>query len=540
MSTPPSRSGERARAPAARSQRARPSIRTLLLGANAVVVLLPLLAVAGLRVYDIYLLRQTERQLLAESVVIGEAFREAWQRAGGGGGAASSAVANYRPPGHSQQPYLPIEPLIDLGVRVLPAQSPALRGCANGGQARARAAGASIEPLMQRAQTFNLSALRVLDPDGCVVATTRSETGLDMHALPEVQGALRGRYTAVARERISDEPPPPFGDIRRRGGVRVFSALPVFSDGQVIAVVRASRTGLDALTTLWANRRGLLLSGLALALLSIAVGLTFSAAIARPLRALTRGAQAIERGEPQQRLALPGFAPAEVAALGAVLEQMTERLRERAAYAAEFAAHAGHELKTPIAAIRGAAELLQQSWQEMEPAQRQRFLDNMQQDAERMERLVRGLLELARIENAPRELPAPLELRSTVAHVLARYGDAVVLSMDAAPQQLAIGEAQLDSVLTNLVDNALRHGGGQPVAVSLSERAGRLSVVVRDRGPGISPGNLPRVFQRFFTTERDRGGTGLGLATVKAIAEARGGHASVETTPTGSAFTVVL
>ena len=540
MSTGSAPPGPPVSAPAARSSRARPSIRTLLLGANAVVVLLPLFAIAGLRVYDVYLLRQTERQLLAESVVIGEAFRDAWWRAGGEGGPVAD---QHRPPGDDSQPYLPVEPLIDLGVRVLPAQSPALRPCANGGQARARAAGASLEPLMQRAQTFNLSALRVLDPDGCVIATTRSESGLDMHALPEVHSALRGRYAAVARERISDEPLPPFGDIRRRGGVRVFSALPVFSDGQVIAVVRASRTGLDALTTLWANRRGLLLSGLALALLSIAVGLLFSAAIARPLRALTRNAQAIERGEvrePQPRLAPAGFAPAEVAALGAVLEQMTDRLRERAAYATEFAAHAGHELKTPIAAIRGAAELLQQGWREMEPGQRQRFLDNMLQDAERMERLVRGLLELAQIENAPRELPAPLALRPAVAHVLARYGDAVQLHMDAAPQQLAIGEAQLDSVLTNLVDNALRHGGGQPVEVTLSEQAGRLAIVVRDRGPGISPGNRARVFQRFFTTERDRGGTGLGLATVKAIADAHGGTVAVETGTQGSTFTVVF
>jgi two-component system sensor histidine kinase ChvG len=219
---------------------------------------------------------------------------------------------------------------------------------------------------------------------------------------------------------------------------------------------------------------------------------------------------------------------------------MTARLRERAAYATEFAAHAGHELKTPIAAIRGAAELLQQGWREMEPAQRQRFLDNMLQDAERMERLVRGLLELAQIENAPRALPPPLALQPAVAHVLARYGDAVQLRMDAAPRQLAIGEAQLDSVLSNLVDNALRHGGGQPVEVILSEQAGRLAIVVRDRGPGISPNNLPRVFQRFFTTERDRGGTGLGLATVKAIAEARGGSVAVDSGPSGSAFTVVL
>jgi signal transduction histidine kinase len=515
--------------------RSRPSILTLLFGANAVVVALPLLALAGLRVYDVYLLRQTERQLLAESVVIGETFREAWLRAQG------VTADEHRPPGHTQEPFLPVEPRIDLGVQVLPPQSGALSACDPASVDRAAlAAGASIEPLMHRAQTFNLSALRVLDRHGCVVATTRGEAGIDLHALPEVTSALHGRYGAVARERISDEPAPPFGDIRRRGSLRVFIALPVFSDGKVIAVVRASRTGLDALSTLWANRRGLLLSAAAFALLAGLVGFAFSTAIARPLRALTRNARAIARGEPQQALAQPGFAPAEVAALAQVLQQMTERLRERAAYASEFAAHAGHEIKTPLAAIRGAAELLQQGWQQMEPAQRQRFLDNIHDDAERMERVVRGLLELAQIENAPRERHPPLSVQHQVEHLLARYGTAVQLRLQAPPAAIAIAEAQLHSVLSNLVDNALRHGAGKPVEVILSAQQERLSIAVRDHGPGISAANQARLFQRFFTTERDRGGSGLGLATVKAIAEARGGSVSVETGPTGSTFTAVL
>lgn len=511
----------------------RPSILALLFGANAVVAALPLLALAGLRVYDVYLLRQTERQLLAESVVVAETFREAWRKAQG--------VSNddHRPPGKSAERFLPIEPLIDLGVHVLPPQGGALAPCPQLNRA-ALAAGAQMEPLLVRAQTFNLSALRVLDDHGCVVATTRSERGDDLHALPEVKSALQGRYAAVARERISDEPLPPFGDVRRRGGLRVFSALPVFSDGRVIAVVRASRTGDDALSTLWANRRGLVLGAVAFALLAGLVGFAFSTAIARPLRALTRDALAIARGEPRQLMAQPSFAPAEVVALADVLQQMTARLRERAAYAGEFAAHAGHEIKTPLAAIRGAAELLQQGWEQMEPAQRQRFLDNIHDDAERMERVVRGLLELAQIENALQERHPPLQVVREVEQMLARYGSAVQLQVEAPPETIAISEAQLYTVLSNLIDNALRHGAGQPVLVTLSRRQQRLSIAVRDRGPGISPANQARLFQRFFTTERDRGGSGLGLATVKAIAEARGGSVEVQTGAEGSTFTVVL
>jgi signal transduction histidine kinase len=507
----------------------------LLLGANAALIALPLLALFGLRVYDAYLLRQTERQLLAESAVIAEAFREAWRKERG------ITQDEHRPPGHGAEPYAPIEPLIDIGVTVLPAQSSEdVTPPATPADPATVRAGAALEPLLRRAQTFNLSAVRVLDARGCVVATTRSEEGQCMPRLPEVQRALSGRYAAVARERVSDEPAPPLGDIRRRGSVRVFTALPVFSDGRVIAVVRASRTGLDAMSSLWANRRGLVVGALALGMLVLAVSLLFSAAIARPLRRLTQSARAIAQGEPAASPVAPGFAPAEVALLSSVLEQMTERLRARAEYVSEFAAQASHELKTPITAIRGAAELLQQGWQDMDAAQRQRFLDNVVADAERMEQLVRRLLELAQIENAPAERGESLSPADLASRVLARHGDAVQLELRAPPALIAISEAHLYSVLANLVDNALRHGAGQPVHVTLAGEHGRLRIDVRDRGPGISEANQRRLFTRFFTTERDRGGTGLGLAIVKAIVDARGGSVAVESGPGGTVFTVVL
>jgi hypothetical protein len=295
----------------------RPSIRTLLFGANTAVVVLPLLAIAGLRIYDIYLLRQTERELIVESVMIGEVFREAYAREHG------APAGDHRPSAQSGDRYVRIEPVLDLGLTVLPPQ-PTDLPLAPARDSLTQRAGAAIEPLLRRAQTFNLSAIRVLDADGCVVATTRSEVGACMAAFPEVQGALAGRYTAVARSRVSDEPAPPVGDIRRRGKERVFTALPVFVDGRVVAVIRASRTGLDALSTLWANRRGLVLSLFALAAVSFGVSLGFSAAIARPLRRLTRTARAVAAGgESSAKLAPAGFAPAEVEVLAEVLAGMT-------------------------------------------------------------------------------------------------------------------------------------------------------------------------------------------------------------------------
>jgi signal transduction histidine kinase len=511
----------------------RPSILALLVGANTAVIVLPLLAMAGLRIYDVYLLRQTERELIAESVIVAEAFREAYARESG------NVIGEHRPAAESGERYVRIEPVLDLGFEVMPAQ-PAQLPAAPDIDTPARRAGRAIEPLMRRAQTFNLSALRILDASGCVVATTRSEAGQCMNALPEVQRALGGQYAAVARQRVSDEPPPPFGDIRRRGTERVFTALPVFADGKLIAVVRASRTGLDALSTLWANRRGLVLSLLALGAVSFFVSFGFSLAIARPLRRLTRTARAVAGGGSSAELAPKGFAPAEVGVLAEVLASMTERLETRARYVSEFASNASHELKTPITSIRGAAELLAQHWAEMDPAQRERFLANIVDDAQRMERLVSRMLELARIENPGAESLDQLPVRAFVARVLERYGDQVSLQCESPPPALEIAENHLHGVLVNLVDNAVRHGAGKPVTVRLAAEGARLRLEVSDQGPGVSEANRERLFQRFFTTERDRGGTGLGLAIVKAIAEARGGRVAVESGTSGTTFTVVL
>lgn len=516
-----------------------PSIRLLLFGAHAFAWLLPLGLFFLLRLYDVYLLRQTEHQLIAESVMVGEAFRAAYLELSG------KSADEHRPPrrdarsGAAEEPYVPIEAMISLSQPVFPPEHDRLPAARPSGSVAERA-GARVEPLLRRAQTFNLSAVRVLDEQGCVVATTRSEAGLCMASRPEVRTALAGRYDAVLRERISDEPPPRLGDVRRRGHVRVFTALPIWSDGRVIGVVRASRTGLDALSSLWANRRGLVWFGLLSVLLVLGVSVAFSAAIARPLTRLTRAARAVAAGQSPAALASHGSVPREIGVLQDVLFQMADQLSRRADYVQHFAAQVGHELKTPITAIRGAAELLTHGLEDMPSADRERFIANILEDAQRMERLVHRLLELARLENLKPGAAEPLPAFAFLARQLARYGERVQLTQQGEVAPIAIDPELLASALGNLVENALRHGGDAAVRVVLRQQARQLRIDVIDRGPGVSEGNRKRLFERFFTTERDRGGTGLGLAIVKAIAEARGGSVSASFDADGTTFTLLL
>lgn len=517
-------------------------IGVLLLGANAFVLMVPLLAILTLRLYDNYLVRQTERQLIAQSVAIAEIYRELWlqeSHASGQTGVTTDEPPDFRHPGKRDAAFIPIEPVSSLRHGILPPQPDALPIVLARDTPDARA-GQRMNAMLRRMQVYNLSAVRILDGQGCVVATTRGEEGLCLSVLPEVQSALAGNYSAVVRERISDEPLPPISEVRSRGSTRIFTSLPVFSNGQVVAVVRASRTNLDARTSLWHNRRGLLFGMGVTGLSAILVSFLFAALIARPLRAITKSAQQIADGVSVAPLPARSWLPipAEIRTLATALEVMTQRLRQRADYIAELAQNVSHELKTPITGIRGAAELLRDQWESMTAEQRHRFADNIDHDAARMQRLVTRLLHLAQIENAP-EPTERVAVAGFFAALSARY-PAVTLQLQSPPAHVVISSDHLRSAVSNLLENALRHGAGRPVQLRLCSEQGRLRIDVSDRGSGISPANQGRLFQRFFTTARDDGGTGLGLAIVRAVAERHGGRVDFVTSPEGTTFTLVI
>src|SRR5262249_39673373 len=148
-------------------------------------------------------------------------------------------------------------------------------------------------------------------------------------------------------------------------------------------------------------------------------------------------ASAVARGEAPRQFASSRLSPKEVAALGEALDEMTGQLTDRAEYISRFATNVSHELKTPLAGIRGAVELLRESWNDMSEAHRHRFLENVEADATRMERLVSGLLQLARIQSSP-ETAAPIDVVPFFRHVLGRYDGRVRLDTSAAPANLVI------------------------------------------------------------------------------------------------------
>ncbi len=511
----------------------RVSIRFLLLCTSALTLLAPVFLLIGLRAYNVVLMRDTEDKLTAEAVVIGESYREALRQEGIDPGRIA-------PPG-GELTVAPWEPRITRNTPVgEPLAAPPIAHIAS--DAALLRAGARVQPMLRRARTFNLSGARVLDGNGTVIASSDGrDVGASLMNAPEVRSAVAGTYGVAARRREIPGPAPSLGSLSRQGRVHVFVAIPVFSDGQVVGVVRMARTSVTTLEHLWKNRRGLLAFVALCALCIVALSLAAYRAVVGPVVRVTQKATAIARGENEGAIAAPGWAPSEVVDLTLALDQMRDQLRARGDYVAEFAASAAHELRTPLTAIGGATELLRESAAEMSDAQRNKFLSNIQADVQRMNRLVGRLLTLAKLDN-PRagEVTALTELANFFDDLKHRY-PAVVFTIHSHPSSLAYDEEHLRSAIVNLLENALRHGQHVSANVAMAGTTStRIKVDVIDDGPGIPKAHQPRILERFYTTERDRGGNGLGLSIVRAVAESQGGSLHFTSEPQHTVFTLIL
>ena len=300
------------------------------------------------------------------------------------------------------------------------------------------------------------------------------------------------------------------------GTLLVTSVLPVLGMAAVVVVTREPGELAGSL----ANNAGLIALAVTLVLLATAlVGYALWRGIAGPLEALAERADAAaERGrafEPPEH-----YGTRELARLGDAFAASVDALQRRSRTVETFSTHLAHELKSPLTAIRGAAELLADAGDEMAPERRARFLANIAADADRMDALVRRLRELVRADAASEDGAA------CVGDVLERLrGDHPGLAIEASGEgaRLPMPPEPLSMALHHLADNAARHG-----ARMLRIAATDGGIAVENDGRPIAPGDRARVMDPFFTTRRDRGGTGLGLSIASALVEQAGGTLALE------------
>ena len=318
--------------------------------------------------------------------------------------------------------------------------------------------------------------------------------------------------------------------------LRVFA--PVRFNGTILGWVGVGRPLATVTEGISAARWRLVWMTGAIALVMVVAGWWISARLTRSLERLTVYVREVRDG----RVPPPPRSRArEIAELSQAFEEMRDALEGRQ-HVERYTQTLAHEVKAPLAAIRGAAELMDEN---MPAEQRAKFLGNIRGEAARIQQIIERLLELSSLEarKALRQTEA-IEAAALAEEAAAALRPAfeaarVTLHVSAAPATVRGERVLLREALVNLLQNALDFSpAGGVVTLQGAVATGRLEFAVEDQGPGVPDYALPRVFERFYSLPRpgtERKSTGLGLALVREIAHLHGGDASLANRPEGGA-----
>lgn len=344
------------------------------------------------------------------------------------------------------------------------------------------------------------------------------DVGRDYTLRPEMQAYFENAYDTEGSEGVVD------------GELRVTS--PIRRGGEIIGFVGVARPFSTIADAVLRARLRLLLGALLIALVMTSTGWWIASKLTHSLERLTQYALTIRDG---RRATPPSSQADEIAALARAFEEMRVSL-EGKAHVERYTQALAHELKAPLSAIRGAAELL---GEEMPREERARFIANLRAESGRMQRVVERLLELSALE-ARKGLAdfAVVDVRGVVEEVIAEARSLAaqrrieLVLFAAEPVSVNADSFLLGQAIGNLLHNAIEFSpAGSAVAVRLSVTRNSVQVRVEDAGPGIPDFAIAQVFERFYSLPRPDSGrksSGLGLSIVREIARLHGGEATLE------------
>ncbi len=397
------------------------------------------------------------------------------------------------------------------------------------------------------------SGVQIVSLDGMIA---RRSSNLGAMVIPNYRSALD--KVSAGQEDIYFTP-------AAAGNLFLVYSVPLKTRGRVIAAVQVVKQVQAVENALNQTSRYLILGTAFSLILAAIVGAFLARQALAPVDTITDTASGITRTKDlSQRLTIAEDR-SEVGRLAATFNAMLDQLQALFNTQQQLIADVSHELRTPLTTIQGNVELLQRMTQagaasngsatlnELLPE----VLDEVQSEADRMNRMTNDLLLLAQADSGALQLQmAPVEMDTLLLDVYrqgqrlierTRGHDNIQLHLGSEDQAQVLGdESQLRQVLWNLVDNAIKYApAGGAVTLGLENQGGWVKVWVSDTGLGISREHQAQIFQRFYRTDKARsrevGGSGLGLSIVKSITEAHGGHVTVESEPQrGSIFTVWL
>jgi two-component system, OmpR family, sensor histidine kinase CreC len=393
------------------------------------------------------------------------------------------------------------------------------------------------------AQIFSMTKNRVelrvyvIDRQGRVLFDSLGHVGgADFSQWRDVKLALKGEYGARTTPDVEGDPDTSVmyvgAPVRWNNGIvgAVSVGKPVQSFGQFVEAARRKTLAVGAV------------AAVSVVLLAVLV----SAWLVRPFGLI---ADYVRYVRSQRRLSLPRLGRLALGALGAAYDEMRDALAGRN-YVADYVQTLTHEVKSPLSAIRGAAELLQEP--NMPREQRQKFLANIQRETQRIQELVDRMMELTVLETryAPEKVE-PVALRALLEERVAAAQDAaaarqVRVTLSPGPDARVDGDPfLLRRAVSNLLDNAVDFspaGGEVNVALTCTARTARIAVA--DQGPGIPDYAQEKVFEKFYSLARphsNKKSTGLGLSFVREIASLHGGKAELQNGPAqGAVATLAL
>lgn len=418
---------------------------------------------------------------------------------------------------------------------------------------------ATLQAVALRLQATNPGIdLYLLDASGRIEARQPQASALQrpVVALGPLRQFLAGRPAPI----LGDDP-------LSSGGRKVFSVAmlavtpgqPAGASGYVYAVLQGSAYDMAAAL---AARNGVLQVALwsigLVTPLGLLAGLVAFRQVTRPITRLTRDVQALERVNAVQQAAdevavaaPPAHVRDEIAILRAAFEQLAhsnarhwQRLNQQDQQRREWIANISHDLRTPLASLQGYLETVLLQASSLSETEREHYLRTALAQAQRLSRLAQELLELARLElgtvKPSLESFSLVELAQDVMQKLALSAtsrqQALMPAFDSGSLRVQADIGMIERVLTNLLDNAIRHTppGGE-IQVRLRQLGDRVQVEVADRGPGIPLALRPELFTRAMQRLPSRDGGGLGLAIVKQILQLHGSDIALHDGPGGGA-----
>lgn len=366
--------------------------------------------------------------------------------------------------------------------------------------------------------------IHVTDRAGMVIYDSGggSDEGRDFSRWNDIRLTLAGRYGARATKT----------DPHDDASLIIHVAAPVRSDGRIAGVLSLGKPTKNINELVAVARRRIVWAGVLGGSLIVLTGFAFAVWLTTPIERLTTYARAVRDGKPAT---LPRLAGREVSHLREAFEEMREAL-EGKKYVERYTQALTHEIKAPLSAVRGAAELLDE---EMEPEQRQKFLANIRTESDRIQHLIDQLLQLSALE--ARRAPGPVETFDLSAALLGlverlqpsiRRRGLTVRTELPANVPITAEKFLVTLALSNLLQNAIEFSpaGGEIVVRARAER-GSVLCQIEDSGPGVPDFARERIFERFYSLPRPDTGaksTGLGLSFVQEIAHLHRGTVTVK------------